>query len=160
MLNVYKLLFKCEWYRFVCLFIYFWSPLGSEHFHEMAPGSLHGFWKVAEIGHTIRNIFQGLISIIYPTVCLWHSLSPHLCCSNNTYNSYQNIRGNKNYHVTECPPYAENVTNIFLYNPHYPKGLVLSSSFYRWGKRRTREVAYLVQGHSAGSFTANHSAQL
>lgn len=43
MLNVYKLL-KFEWYQ------WYLSPLGSEHFHEMAPTSFHDFWKVAEIG--------------------------------------------------------------------------------------------------------------
>lgn len=40
-------------------FLFFTSPLGSEHFHDMAPASLHDFWKVAEIGHPISSSFHG-----------------------------------------------------------------------------------------------------
>lgn len=58
-LNVYKLLFKVERYQYFYFFYFFKSPLGSEHFHEMAPASLHDFWKVAEIGHPISSSFHG-----------------------------------------------------------------------------------------------------
>lgn len=88
-------------------------PLGSEHFHEMAPRSFSGFWKVAEIGYTIRSVFQGLISIIYLlTVTKIHfvksfeiplTIVTKICTVITV-----------NYHLIEHLLYAKSVMNVFL----------------------------------------------